>query len=89
MHDLRVPDGSAQGHSAPHGITQQIGFFEPEVLDQGSDIIRHGFEGHRAVDIGGVPMRLQLDGDDLAALRQCREQLIKHADDAQAAMQHN
>jgi hypothetical protein len=40
------------------------------VPNQGGDIVGHLLVGERAVDVGGVPVTLQLDGHDLSGLGQ-------------------
>ena len=74
-HHLRMPNDHMQGDASAHAVTKDIGTFDPKVPDRGGDIIRHLFEGHRAVNIRGVPMGLQLEGDDLAGLGQGRQKL--------------
>ncbi len=34
-------DGSPQGDAAAQGVAHDIGFFEAETLDQGTDVVRH------------------------------------------------
>jgi hypothetical protein len=43
---------------------EQVGPFESQVPDHSGDVVRHQLEAEGALDIGGVPVSLQLDGDD-------------------------
>ncbi len=51
--------------------------------EQGRDVIGERVELHLAFDVGGAPMALQLDGDDLVVLGEWREQLRKVRRDVQ------
>jgi hypothetical protein len=61
----RVADYRLQGNAAAQRITQKIGVLEFEIPDQCSDVIGHGFESKRTVDILRVPVTLQVHSDHL------------------------
>jgi hypothetical protein len=84
-----VADGGLQSNTAAQGIAKDVGIFEPDVFDQGGNIVRHLLEGERAINIGGVSMSLQLDGNDLPVLGKDWQKLLEHPDYAQAAVKEN
>src|SRR5258707_245817 len=63
--------------------------FESQVLDEGRGVVRHLFVGERPIDVGCVPMALDLDGDDLPGLGQVRQNLPHHADRHEATGKQN
>ena len=75
-HHIWVADRGLQGDAAARRKAEDIGAFKSHMLDQGSDVVRHLLVGQRAIDVGGVPMALGLDGDDLPRLGQRRQQLV-------------
>ena len=81
-----MPDGRAQRDAAAHRVTHYIGLFDPEMLHQRGNIVRHGFEAERPVDIGGVSVALQIHGDHAAASREQRQILAEHLTGPQRAM---
>ena len=58
-------DSRSQGDLAAHRVPHQIGFLNSEVLHQPGDIVGHGLDSQRAVDIGRASMGLQIDRDYL------------------------
>jgi hypothetical protein len=70
-------------------VAHEVDFFEAEVIDEGSDIVRHRLEVQRAVDVGLAPIGLQIDGDNLPAFCEQQQDLAEHLDRASAAMQQD
>jgi hypothetical protein len=66
--DIWMADGGLQGDPSAQRIAEDIGIPQTELPDQGGNIIRHAFETQRAIDVGGVPVGLQLDANDLPVL---------------------
>ena len=62
-----------QAGSAPVAEADKIGFFDMELLEQGGHIIGDLFEAQRAVDIRGMPVRLQLYSDHVMCFCQFRQ----------------
>jgi len=75
-----MPDGGLQGDAASQGIAKDVGLLEPEVFDQSGNIVRHVLEGQWAINVAGVSMSLQLNGDDLPILGKAWQKLLEHAD---------
>ena len=65
-----MPHRELEGRTTPHAVAEDVGPFDVEVPQQGGDIVGHLLVGERTVDVGGVTVPLQLDGDDLAGLGQ-------------------
>jgi hypothetical protein len=59
------------------------------VLDHPGEVVAEGFEAEGAVDVAGVAVGLQLDGDDLSLLRQLVEHLPRKCSKAIAAVGHD
>src|SRR5215218_9344812 len=57
-----------QGDAAAHAVAEDVGFFDPEVLERGGDIIGHLLDGERAIYVRRAPMGLHLEGDNLPSL---------------------
>src|SRR5215210_2858229 len=72
-----MTNGSLQRDAATQGKAEDVGVFEPEVLDQASDVVRHLLEAQRAIDIGSVPVSLEFDRDELPGLGQQWQHLSK------------
>src|SRR6266571_1682316 len=68
-------DGGLQSDTAPQGKVENVSLFESEMPDQGGDIVRHQLEAQWALDVGGVPVPLQLDADDAARRGKLRHNL--------------
>ena len=77
----------SQRDAAAERIAHDIGLREPELLDERGDIVGHRLVGERAVDIGGAPVPLQIDSDDLAPRRELRQHRTEHFDSAETAVQ--
>jgi len=59
------------------------------VPQQGGGIVGHPFVGDGAVDVGRVPVPLQLDGDDLPGLGEGRHYLSHRIDRHVGAVEHD
>jgi hypothetical protein len=66
-----MPHRRQQGHPAAERVAHHVRLAGPEVIDQRRDVIGHEPDVERPVDVGGPAVPLQVDGDDLVALRQC------------------
>ena len=75
-----------QRDAATQRVAEEVGPFVPEMRDERGDVIRELLETEGAVDVGGVPMPLQLDSDDLPGLGQGRQERPEHTDGAKAAV---
>ena len=63
-HDVWVPNRGLQRDPASQGKAKDIGSLQVKVLDQGSDIIGHQLVAERPLDVGRMPLALELDSDD-------------------------
>ena len=67
-YEIRVLDGDLQSDAGSQAVAEDVGFLDPEVSQQGGRVVRHLLDSQRAIDVGRVPMRLLLDGDDPSGL---------------------
>ena len=75
---------------AAHAVADDVGLRDAEVLHQGGDIIGHLLVAEGAVDdVGGVPMALELDGDDLVGLGQGGQDRSPQVDRPKGAMEQD
>lgn len=57
-----------QGYAGSHGISEEIGILDIELLEKSNCIVCHLLYAQRAIGIGYVPIGLLFDGDDLPGL---------------------
>jgi hypothetical protein len=81
-----VPDGGLPRDFAAHRVAENVGVCESQVLDQGGDVVRHLLVAKRAINVGCMPMGLQLNGDDLAGRGKGWQKQCEHADYAKATV---
>ena len=74
-----MPDRQLQPDAAAHAIADDVGLTDAEVLHQRGDVVRHLLVLQGAIDVGGAAVSLQIDGDDLPALGQVRQQRLHGA----------
>ncbi|HET6918042.1 MAG TPA: hypothetical protein VFI46_01110 [Jiangellaceae bacterium] len=67
-----------QRHPTAERVTHQVRLVEPEVGGERRDVIGHQPHVNRSIDVCGAAVPLQVDGDDLVALRQCRNDRPEH-----------
>ena len=85
-----MPDRQLQPGGAAHAVADDVGLRDAEVVHQRRDIIGHLLVAKGAVDdVGGVPMALQLDGDDLVVLGQGGEDRSPQVDRPKGAMEQH
>ena len=82
-----MPDGELPGGGGPHAEAEDIGAADVEVAEEGGGIVGQLLVAQRTVDVGGAPVRLLIDGDDLPAPGQGRQQRPEHLERAQGAVQ--
>src|SRR5260370_20042210 len=63
--------------------------FESQVLDEGSGVVRHLLVGERSIDVGRMPMALDLNCNDLPGPGQVWQNLPHHADRHEATGKQN
>ncbi len=80
-------DRGAKGDRTAHRVAHDVSSFKPQVLDQGRDILSHQLQAQWAVAISGAAVSLKIDGDNLTASREQRQDVGEHAGQAKAAMQ--
>jgi hypothetical protein len=86
---LRILDGEPQRDATAEGIAQKVGLREAKMLHQRGDVVGHRLVMEWAVDVGGVPMPLQLDANDLARLGKFWHERAHRLDGHEAARQHD
>jgi len=74
-------DGDLHGDAGSNAIAEEVGLLDPEVREQRDGIIGHLLVGERPINVGGVPMGLLLDGDDLPFPGKTRQHLSKRGAD--------
>ncbi len=82
-------DGGAEGDAAAHRVTHDVGPAHLEMLDQGGDVVGHGLQAQRAVDVGSASVGLQVHRDHLPSLGERREGLGEHVGRAHSAVQQD
>jgi hypothetical protein len=89
-HQLRVVDGHLEGDGRAAGVPEDVGVLDAEVAQERGGVVGPVLDGQRAVDVGGVPVRLLLDRDDLPGLGEGRDHPAKvDLDGGQVAVQEN
>jgi hypothetical protein len=83
---IRMPDRVPQSYFASDRVTHHISRSNPEISDQPSDVIGHGFITEGAIDIRSAPVGLQIDGNYLAAFRKFRQDSAEHIAGAEATV---
>ena len=86
---LRILHRSEQRHAAAERVADDIRLLEPEVVDQGSDVVGHEPDVDRPIDVRRAPVPLEVDRDDLVALRQRGEYRPEHLARHQPAVQQD
>ncbi len=83
-HDERPPDQPAEAEA------EDVGLLDPEVGEEGGDVVGQLVDRHRSVGVGRASVTLQFDGDHLAARRQRGEHRAEHEVDREhpAVEQH-
>jgi hypothetical protein len=84
-----MPQAELQCHAAAEAVAVDVGLFDPQVPQQPGGVVGELLVGERAVDVGGVPMALELDGDHLAVLGQRRDETAQQLDGHVRARQHD
>jgi len=59
------------------------------MVDECADVISHQAYVYRSINIRGAAMALQVDGDDLVALGECRKDRTEHLAGTEPAMQQD
>ena len=59
-------------------VADEVRLLEPEVVDQGRDVVGHEPDVDRPIDVCGAAVPLEVDRDDLVALGQHREDRPEH-----------
>ena len=80
-HYRRMLDGDLQSDPASNAIAEEVGTLDPDVREQSDGIVGHPLVGERSINIGGVPMSLLFDGDDLPSPADTRQHLSERGAD--------
>ena len=71
-------DRSEQRHAAAERVADDVRLLEPEVVDEGRDVVGHEPDVDRPIDVRGAAVPLEVDRDDLVALGQRGEYRPEH-----------
>jgi hypothetical protein len=71
-HQRGLVDGELEGDRRAHAVPKEVGAFDAEVPQEGDGVVGPVLDAQGPVDVGGVPVRLLLDRDDLPGLGQGR-----------------
>src|SRR5258706_11057 len=82
-----MPERDLQTNPATKRKAHDVGVLEAEVLDEYGDIVGHRLEAQRPVDVGGAPVALQVDGDDLPPSGKNGQDRVEHGHADHAAME--
>ena len=90
VHELRVRHAHEEGDRGAHAVAEDVGLGHPELAEQRRGVVGHVLDAQRAVDVGGVAVRLLLDGDHPPVLGERGEQLREvDADPGERAVQQH
>ena len=88
-HLLRILHRSEQRNAAAERIADDVGLLQPEVVDERRDVVGHQLDVDRPVDVRRAPVPLEVDGDDLMALRQRGERRPEHLAGSEPTVQQD
>src|SRR6476620_2816274 len=72
-----MADGHLHGDASAYAIAEEVGIHDTELLERGGSVLRHLLEGQRAVDVGGVSVRLLFEGDYPLGFSKAGQQLAE------------
>ena len=72
-----VPHRDLHGHAGPQAVSDQIGPGQAEMVEQRGDVVGEQLVPQRPADVAGVPVTLQLDGDDPPARGEPRRVVVQ------------
>src|SRR4030095_15343352 len=84
-----LPCGEMQCYGTARAVTENVSLFYSQFRERGGYIIRHPFDGQRAVNIRGATMPLQLERNNLSRFRQPGQDPSKRGPDPrERAVEH-
>jgi hypothetical protein len=83
-----VLNGAAQAGAGTERVAEQVRLAKTELLDQTGDVVAERLVAEGPVDVAGVTVALQLNGDDATVRRQPLEQISELARQPEASV-HN
>ena len=86
---VRVLHCRVERHPTTERVADNVRLVETQVVDECADVISHQAYVDRSINISGSAMALQVDGDDLVALGECRKDRTEHLSGAEPAMQQD
>jgi len=72
-----MPHRDLQRHAGPQAVSDQIGPGQAEMVEQRGDVVGEQLVPQRPADVAGVPVTLQLDGDDAPARGEPRRVVVQ------------
>ena len=85
--DGRMLDRGPKRHGSAEGESEQVGPPQPEVVDEGGDVVGHGLEPHRPVRGGRPAVALEVDADHAPFGGEARDVRPEHLDRAEPAVE--
>ena len=82
-------DGRPERDAATERVADDVGLLEPELGDQGGDVVGHEPDVDRTVDVGRPAVRLEIGQDDLVALGESRQGRPEHLTRAESAVEQD
>ena len=86
---VRILHRGEQRDAAAERVADDVRLLQPEVVDEGRDVVGHEPDVDRPIDVGGAPVPLEVDRDDLVALRQRGEDRPEHLARHEPAVQQD
>ena len=84
-----MPDRRVERHPAAERVAHDVRLVEPEVVDEGGDVVGHEPHVDRPIDVGGTAVTLHVGRDDLVALRKGRQDRPEHLARPEPAVQQD
>ena len=86
---LRILHRSEERNAAAERIADDVRLLQPEVVDERRDVVCHQLHVDRPVDVRRAPVPLEVDDDDLVALRQRGEDRPEHLAGSEPTVQQD
>ena len=83
---LRLLPRGEERDPAAERVADDIRLLQPEVVDEGRDVVGHEPDVDRPIDVGGAAVPLEIDRDDPVALGQGGEDRPEHLTRAEPAV---
>jgi hypothetical protein len=89
VHEIRMASRDLHGDAAAERIADDVRLLEPEMADEGRDVVGHQLGADRAVDVGRPAVALEVGHDDLAVGGEGRKRRDEQLGRAESAVEHD